>query len=45
MRIVDVGLDKADPGLQRSAAFAGKVDELWGLVRDEAIKAQGGRGR
>ena len=45
IEIVDVGLDKTDPQLQRTAAFAGKVDELWGLVRDEAIKAQGGRAR
>ena len=44
MKIVDVGLDKADPDIQRSKAFADKVDDIWRLVRDEAIKAQAGRG-
>ncbi len=43
MDIVDIGLDKSDPDLQRSKAFADKVDQLWRLVRDEAIKAQQGR--
>ncbi len=43
MKIVDIGLDKSDPHLLRSKAFADKSDELWGLVRDEAIKAQGGK--
>ncbi len=43
IEVVEVGLDKADPNLQRSKAFAEKVDELWGLVREEAIKAQMGR--
>ena len=41
--IVDVGLDKSDPQLQRTKGFADKVDQLWGLVREEAIKAQQGR--
>ena len=40
--IVDTKFDTSDPGLTRSKAFAEKVDELWTLVRDEAIKAQGG---
>jgi NitT/TauT family transport system ATP-binding protein len=43
MKIVDVGLDKSDPEIQRSKPFADKVDEIWRLVRDEAIKAQMGR--
>ena len=43
MKIVDIGLDKSDPDLQRSKPFADKVDEIWNLVRDEAIKAQKGR--
>ena len=37
---VDIGLDRADPHIYRSPAFAEKVDEIWDLVRDEAIKAQ-----
>src|SRR5581483_5444397 len=37
---VDIALDRADPHIYRSAEFAAKVDEIWGLVRDEAIKAQ-----
>jgi NitT/TauT family transport system ATP-binding protein len=39
--IIDIKLDKSDPGLFRSKAFVEKTDEIWGLVRDEAIKAQG----
>ncbi|HEY5897880.1 MAG TPA: ABC transporter ATP-binding protein [Burkholderiales bacterium] len=38
--LVNIELDKTDPRLMRSSAFAEKVDEVWGLVRDEAIKAQ-----
>ena len=41
--IVDIRLDKADPGIAKSTAFTDKVDEVWGLVRDEAIKAQQAR--
>ena len=37
--IVKTGFDKADPGVRRSKAFVDKVDELWGLVRDEAVRA------
>jgi len=37
--IVPIELDKTDPHLLRSPAFAAKVDEIWGLVREEAIKA------
>jgi NitT/TauT family transport system ATP-binding protein len=39
--IVETGLgDRDDPNLPRSKAFADKVDEIWSLVRVEAIKAQ-----
>ena len=38
--VVDIKLDKADRHLMRSAAFGEKVDEIWNLVRDEALKAQ-----
>jgi NitT/TauT family transport system ATP-binding protein len=41
--IVETNFDKADPNLHKSKAFIDKVDELWSLVKDEAIKAQGGR--
>ena len=37
--IVDTGFDKADPEVHRTKVFADKVDEVWNLVRDEAIKA------
>jgi NitT/TauT family transport system ATP-binding protein len=38
--VVEISLDKKDPRLMRSAAFGEKVDEIWNLVRDEALKAQ-----
>src|SRR6201993_1727466 len=38
--IVDTKFDKSDPALFRSKEFVEKVDELWNLVRDEAVKAQ-----
>jgi NitT/TauT family transport system ATP-binding protein len=38
--IVDSKFDKTDPGVFKSKAFVDKVDELWNLVRDEAIKAE-----
>ena len=38
--IVDTKFDKNDPDILRSKAFVEKVDEIWNLVRDEAIKAQ-----
>jgi NitT/TauT family transport system ATP-binding protein len=41
--IVDIGLDKGDPNIAKSKAFIDTVDEIWGLVRDEAIKAQQAR--
>src|SRR3569832_1250161 len=38
--IVETRFDKKDAGIFKSKAFVDKVDELWGLVRDEAIKAE-----
>jgi NitT/TauT family transport system ATP-binding protein len=43
MKIVDANFDRGDPGLVKSRPFQDKVDEIWGLVRDEALKAQGTR--
>jgi len=37
---VKIALDRGDPHIYRSPQFAEKVDEIWGLVRDEALKAQ-----
>ncbi|MBO0742474.1 MAG: ABC transporter ATP-binding protein [Hyphomicrobiaceae bacterium] len=41
--IVEIRLDKSDPGIAKSTGFIETVDEIWGLVRDEAIKAQEAR--
>jgi len=41
--VVETGFDHSDPHLQRSKDFVEKVDEVWGLVREEALKAQKGR--
>ena len=38
--IVDARFDKQAPDLLKSRAFVDKVDEVWNLVRVEAIKAQ-----
>jgi NitT/TauT family transport system ATP-binding protein len=38
--IVETKFANRDPGLVRTKEFIEKVDELWNLVRDEAIKAQ-----
>jgi NitT/TauT family transport system ATP-binding protein len=38
--IVDTAFDKNDPDIFKSKAFVEKVDEIWNLVRIEAIKAQ-----
>jgi NitT/TauT family transport system ATP-binding protein len=38
--IVDTRFDKQAPDIFKSQAFVDKVDELWSLVRIEAIKAQ-----
>ena len=37
--IVDTRFDKADPEIHRTKTFVDKVDEVWTLVRDEAVKA------
>lgn len=42
--IVDTDFDKTAPDVLRSAKFADMVDHVWGLVKEEAIKAQMGRG-
>jgi NitT/TauT family transport system ATP-binding protein len=41
--IIETGFDRADPAVAKSKPFLDKVDEIWGLVRDEALKAQGKR--
>ena len=41
--IVDTKFDKNDTDVFKNKLFVEKVDELWNLVRIEAIKAQGGR--
>jgi NitT/TauT family transport system ATP-binding protein len=38
---VATDFDKNDPGLLRSPHFTAKVDEIWQLVHDEAVKASG----
>ena len=43
--IVDTKFEKNDESVFKEKAFVDKVDELWNLVREEAIKAQGSRGR
>ena len=42
--IVDTKFDKNDPGIFKAKEFVDKVDELWNLVRDEAIKAERHKG-
>jgi len=41
--IVATSFDKTDPHVHKAKAFIDKVDEIWGLVKEEAIKAQGKR--
>jgi NitT/TauT family transport system ATP-binding protein len=41
--VVETTFDKNDPDLLKTRAFVEKVDEIWNLVRIEAIKAQEGR--
>ncbi len=41
--IVDTRFDKNDPDIFKNQFFVEKVDEIWNLVREEAIKAQGKR--
>jgi NitT/TauT family transport system ATP-binding protein len=38
--IIDTRFDKNDPDIFKRKEFVEKVDEIWGLVREEAIKAQ-----
>jgi NitT/TauT family transport system ATP-binding protein len=38
--IVDTKFDKNDASVFKTKGFVDKVDELWNLVRDEAIKAE-----
>jgi NitT/TauT family transport system ATP-binding protein len=40
--IVETRFDKGDPGLARSPAFVEMVDQVWHLVRGEAILAERG---
>src|SRR5262245_52484068 len=42
--IVEMRFDKNDPELFKTKAFVDKTDEIWTLVRDEALKAQEVRG-
>jgi len=39
--IVGTKFDKTDPHIHKQNVFVEKVDEIWNLVKDEAIKAQG----
>ena len=43
--IVGTKFEKDAANIFKEKAFIEKVDEIWHLVREEAIKAQGGRGR
>jgi NitT/TauT family transport system ATP-binding protein len=41
--IVDTKFDKNDADIFKNSFFVEKVDEIWNLVKEEAIKAQGKR--
>jgi NitT/TauT family transport system ATP-binding protein len=41
--IVDTKFDKNDKNIFKAKHFVDRVDEIWDLVREEAIKAQGSR--
>jgi len=41
--ILDLNFDRNDPHLAKTKPFVDKVDEIWELVRSEAIKAQAGK--
>jgi len=41
--VLDNRFDKSDPHVHKTQAFIDKVDEIWELVKAEAIKAQGAR--
>src|SRR5689334_5572732 len=43
--LIDTKFDKTDPHVFKSKAFVDKADEIWELVRGEAIKAQASRGQ
>jgi NitT/TauT family transport system ATP-binding protein len=43
--IVDTSFNKSDADVFKSKLFVEKVDEIWNLVRAEAVKAQGMRGQ
>ena len=38
--IIDTNFDKNETNIFRTKQFVDKVDEIWNLVRIEAIKAQ-----
>ncbi len=38
--VVEADFERDDPHLFKSKAFVEKVDEVWGLVHDEALRAQ-----
>jgi NitT/TauT family transport system ATP-binding protein len=42
--VVDTRFDKNAANIFKDKAFVDKVDQIWQLVREEAIKAQGARG-
>ena len=42
--IIDTSFDRGDPQLQKTQPFIDRVDEIWELVRAEAIKAQQAKG-
>jgi len=41
--IVDTNFDKTEPGAHKQKQFIEKVDEIWDMVKAEALLAQGGR--
>jgi len=41
--IIGTKFDKNDPEIFKNKQFVEKVDEIWNLVKDEAIKAQNKR--
>jgi NitT/TauT family transport system ATP-binding protein len=41
--VLDLNFDRNDPQLMKTKPFVDKVDEIWELVRGEAIKAQAGK--
>src|SRR5262245_12515425 len=42
--IVEAKFDKTDPAIFKAKHFVDKVDEIWNLVREQAMKAKGGSG-